>query len=126
MTYQDKLPVIILWAARILGSLIVLFFLFFLTAHIFGEDESGEGFRNVKDVITFIIFPISSVVGLSLALKWEGLGGLITTVGMVSLLVLRPDLLHAPFVMAPIIPGILFILYWYKTKKRTIQTTNAA
>ena len=117
MKDKRKITTIIHWAARISGSMILIFITFFVVAHIFGEEESGNGFRNTKEVIIFLFFPISTVIGLSLALKWEGIGGAITTVGMIGLFILRPDLLKSIFMMIPIIPGILYINYWLMTKK---------
>jgi len=119
MTDQNKIVTIILWIARITGTLILAFILFFLLAHIFGENESGNGFQNTNEVISFLFFPISTLIGLSLALKWEGIGGIITIIGMIGLFVVRPDLLNNTFglnMMFPIIPGILYTLYWYLTK----------
>ena len=118
MKKEIKTITFIRWTARILGSLILLFILFFLFAHLFGEEESGEGFRNTQEVIMFLFFPISTFLGLSLALKWEGLGGIITTLGIIGLFVLRPDLIpKGLYIAAPIVPGILYIMYWLMTKK---------
>ena len=104
MTDKIKIKAIVRWVARILGSLILAFVLFFLLAQIFGEDESGNGFQNTKEVISFLFFPISTLIGLSLAFKWEGLGGIITIVGMTGLFVIRPDLLNSIYMTIPIIP----------------------
>ncbi len=103
---------IVRWTARISGSLILAFILFMLAANVFGQDQSGGGLNTTRDIITFICFPISTVIGLSLALKWEGTGGLITIFGMIGLILLRPDLLTAILVLVPIVPGFLYALYW--------------
>lgn len=113
---NQRLTTIILWIARILGSIIIAFVLFFLIAHVFGNNESGEGFRDSKEIITFILFPIGTLIGLVIAWKWEGLGGLITTVSMIGLLILRPELWDSFFIVIPIIPGFLFIIYWFISK----------
>lgn len=113
---NQRLTTIILWIARILGSIIIAFVLFFLIAHVFGNNESGEGFRDSKEIITFLLFPIGTVIGLAIAWKWEGLGGLITTVSMIGLLILRPELWDSFFIVIPIIPGFLFIIYWFISK----------
>ena len=102
------------WVARIWGSLIVVFILFFLTMEAFGSESTAPGFLNYREIVTFIFFPMSTVIGLVIALKWEGLGGLIATVGIVMLFVLRPDLLVAfIFVAGRSPPGILYLIYWY-------------
>jgi hypothetical protein len=118
MTSQKKINLVVLWSARILGSLILAFVLFFLLAHIFGEEEAGNGFQNTQEVITFLFFPFSLVIGLSLAFKWEGLGGIITLVGMIGLFVLRPDLLRNFYMLIFIIPGILYTLYWLMNRDK--------
>lgn len=118
MTKQKRSHLIVLWSARVFGSLILAFLLFFLLAHIFGEGEVGNGFRNTREVITFLFFPISIVIGLSIAFKWEGLGGIITILGMTGLFVLRPDLLKAIFIMIPLIPGVLYVSYWLMNKTK--------
>lgn len=84
---------ILLWTARITGSIILAFLLFFVLAHLFGTDESDNGFSSTEEILTFICFPISTIAGLSTAYKWPGLGGLITVIGCIGLFVLRSDLL---------------------------------
>ena len=123
MKDQNKTATVIRWTARILGSLFLAFVLFFLIAYTFGSDESGEGFRSTGEFITFLFFPISTVIGLGLAWKWEGLGGFITVSGMVGLFSMRPDLLASPYMLVPAIPGILYGIYWQMT--RTRHTTPA-
>ncbi len=118
MKNQRKSANIIRWIARIWGSLILAFLLFFLLLHIFGNDESGEGFRSATEIITFICFPISAIVGLGLAWKWEGLGGLITVLGMIIFGILRPEMIINIFTIAILIPGLLFIIYWFLLKKQ--------
>ncbi len=125
MKTQKKTANTIRWIARIWGSLILAFVLFFVLAHIFGNEESGGGFRNTGEVITFIFFPISSVIGLSIALKWEGLGGLITIGGIIGLFIMRFDLISNLYFIAGIAPpGILYIFYWYLSKGQSGTTSD--
>lgn len=122
MADKIKIATIIRWIARIFGSLILAFFLFFIFAHIFGDDESGNGFQNSKEVISFLFIPISILIGLTLAFKWEGLGGIITIAGMIGFFIVRPDLLNNLFMAIPGIPGILYLVYWLMTKgKKSAQ-----
>ncbi|MDP1623204.1 MAG: hypothetical protein Q8M08_12795 [Bacteroidales bacterium] len=109
---------IIRWIARIWGTSILAFILFFLFAHIFGTEEGDNGFKN--NSISFIFFPVSSIIGLAIALKWEGLGGLITTIGIIGFFILRFDLISDPFyICGPTPPGILYLGYWYLSKGQT-------
>jgi len=124
MKNQSRIVTVIRWIARIWGTFILAFVLFFVVALILGGDESGDGLFDTKEVITFIFFPVSTVIGLSIALKWEGLGGLITTLGMIGLLLMRIDLLsNAYFIVGIAPPGILYIVYWYVTKRQA-QSNN--
>jgi len=115
MKNQKKTINIIRWIARIWGTSILAFVLFFLFANIFGTEGGGNGFNN--NSISFIFFPISSIIGLAIALKWEGLGGLIATVGIIVFFILRSDLISDPFFICGIAPpGVLYLVYWYLSK----------
>ena len=57
---------------------------------------------------------------MNLGLKWEGLGGLITTIGIIGLFIMRFDLISNPYLMAGITPpAILYLVYWFLTNKPT-------
>ena len=47
---------LILWIARVWGTLILAFVLVFMVSGIFGTD-AGEGLRDAREVMTFILFP---------------------------------------------------------------------
>lgn len=120
MKNQKKTANIIRWIARIWGTSILAFVLFLLFTHIFGTEEGDNGFNNTRELISFIFFPCSIIIGLAIAMKWDGLGGLITTIGMIGLFITRFDLISDPFFICGITPtGILFIVYWYLSKGQT-------
>ena len=104
---------VILWTARVIDSVLLVFVLIFLMAHIFGKDESGEGFSNSGEIIQFICFPVGLVAGLLIAWRWEGVGGLVSTLSMTTLFVMRSELVGNPYMIIMIIPGLLFLLYWF-------------
>lgn len=124
MAYKEKRANIIRWIARIWGTLILAFVLFFLIADLIGGAENGGGL-NKDEVLSFIFFPMSTLLGLAIALKWEGLGGLIATLGIAGLFIVRFDLI-SDFVfiggVAP--PGILYLIYWFSTKESS-KTPNS-
>jgi hypothetical protein len=76
------------------------------------------------------LFGLLSVLGLGVAWRWEGLGGAITVV--FNLAALPVLLIHWPitqdfprYLVAPYgtwmiiaIPGILFLMCWWRSKKR--------
>lgn len=136
---MKNLTKIILWIARIWGGLILAFILFMVLAHIIGsitgEEPKGEGFRNIWEVIAFSCFFII-VLGLALAYKWEGLGGLISCLGLVimftALQISTPEInmslsdfvkQASIFIFFIFPPGLLYLIYWYNTKRKS-KTLN--
>lgn len=118
MKNKEKKANIIRWIARIWGSLILAFVIFFVLAYLFGDEGLGLDNLNNRDIITFICFPVSSLIGLSIALKNEKIGGFITTIGIIGLLIVRSDLITNLYIMIGIVPpGILYLVYWFLTKK---------
>lgn len=112
MNDQPAVASIIQWIARISGSLIWLFLLFMLGGHLFGTEGFGS-FRSTGEVLTFLFFPVTVMLGLIIAWKWDGPGGLIATIGMMGLFALRPELLSEIHMIGMAIPGLLFLLYWF-------------
>ncbi len=107
---------IILWSARILGTLALGFLLFITFAEVFNSEEKGLGLVATKDKLSFIFFPLSTIIGLLLAYKFKGLGGMITVGGMICLHIVRPDLASNLLISVLAIPGLLYIIYsvWSK------------
>jgi hypothetical protein len=117
MKNQSKIANIIRWIARIWGTSILIFVLFFVLADIFGTEKSG-GIRGVKEAIS-AISGIIAIIGLAIALKWEGLGGLLIILGLTGLFFVRFDLISNPYIIGGIAhPGILYLVYRYLTKEQ--------
>lgn len=120
---------IILWTARIWGSLSLAFLLFMVGAHVIGAltgAEDGFGFTSTSEMVTFFLFfPVGTMIGLSIALKWPGLGGLITIGGMIGFHIIRPDLFLHPMIDGLAAPGLLYLIYWYLSRgqKETKEAT---
>jgi len=120
MKNKKSIANIIRWIARIWGTLSLIFILFFVIAHIIGSiTEKGEGLGQLS--ISFVFFPLSIILGLSLALKWEGLGGLITIAGIIGFHIIRPDLIFDLMIDGLAAPGLFYILYWFLSRGE-IQT----
>ena len=130
----------VLWAARIWGGLILAFVLIFLVAEIIGAisgKSNGRGFSSAQEVFAFICFPIGTIVGLTLAYKWEGLGGLIASLGLIFMLVILTFFMPRPehvsltdfikhfsiFIFFIFPPGLLYLTYWILVKK-SHKTSN--
>jgi hypothetical protein len=83
------------------------------------------------------LFALLSVLGLGVAWRWEGLGGVITVVfnlaGLPVLLVHWPIAHDFPrYLVAPYgvwmmiaIPGILYLMCWWVSKRKVIPQHGA-
>jgi hypothetical protein len=108
---KNRILTIVLWIARIWGTISAAFLLFMVGAHIVGE---GIGtFNSLSEIVQFLLFPCGVCEGLIIAWKWEGLGGFITTGSIITLYVLRPDLISAVFITVLAAPGLLFLIHWF-------------
>ena len=106
----NKTLYLIKWLAKITGTIVLAFLLFFIVAHLVGAEENRAGFREVADMLTFILFPVCPVVGLLIAYKWNFAGGLISTGAMLVLFLMRPDLWHGVYVVLSGVPGLLYLI----------------
>jgi hypothetical protein len=123
------------WIARIWGSLIIALTLFILIGYVWNWITTGkmdphaiENYPPIENLPP--LFELFSVLGLGVAWRWEGLGGAISLA--FSLATLPVLLIHWPithnfprYLVAPYgvwlviaIPGILFLMCWWKSKKR--------
>lgn len=116
MRNQKYIRKSILWMARIWGSLIIVFIMVFLIAHILEKEPSGEGISGTKELITFICFPILTIIGLLLAYKREGLGGLVASLALITAMSLN-SIIDLKFVFLIFPPGVLYLVYWYLNRK---------
>ena len=108
MDYQRTISRTILWIARISGTLVLAGLLFLLLGHFFKEPSLGTAY----------ILPFLIVIGLGLALKWEGLGGLIATLSNVIGFVQNPNLIDNPPSIIMAVPGLLYLTYWLLERQR--------
>jgi hypothetical protein len=128
MKSKKRIATIIRLIARIWSSLFLLFLLFMVGAHVidalFGPEGTGDGgFRSTGEMLTFYLcFPVGTMIGLAIAWKWEGLGGLITVGGFIGLFIMRPNLISNPYMVGMGICGLLFLVYWVLTRGPQLET----
>jgi uncharacterized membrane protein len=123
------------WTARITGTLLVLFTLAFGIANfIDGLSRNNESHSAPFSALILIIFFIWAIAlaGLVLALRKEGLGGLISLAGFAMMYILNLFNKAAPnregviFVFLIFsIPSLLYLYYWWKTKDIFQNQDNA-
>ena len=112
---------ILLWTARIWGVISLAFLIFMVGAHVIGAfSESGEGFifESNQELFSFLLFPVITMFGIVLAFNWKGLGGIITTLGIIGFHFLRPDLIFDPMIDGLAVPGFLFLMYWFLSRNK--------
>jgi len=129
------------WIARIWGTLIVAFALLILIGYAWNWVTTGKADPHAVEDYPPIenlppLFGLLSVLGLGVAWRWEGLGGAITVVFRLAalpvLLIHRPITHDFPRYLAPYgtwmiiaIPGILFLVCWWRSRKRAIPNDSA-
>jgi len=115
------------WIARIWGTAIITFALLMLIGYAWNWVTTGkadpyaiEDYPPIENLI-----PITlglSVLGLGIAWRWEGLGGVITIVFQLATLAVHHLLLSPrpyPYPLTIIIatPGILFLVYRWRSRR---------
>jgi len=123
MKNKKQIAKIIRLIARIWGSLLLLFVLIMvggeLVKHLSGEPQFF--IDSASDLFGVLFFPVFCI-GLGIAYKWEGLGGLIIIGAIIITQIvdgrLTLDLLTALFAAS----GLLFLVYWVLA--RNLKETN--
>lgn len=111
---NPKQKIILRWMARIYGSLILAFLLFFVLVHLFGNDESGAGFLSTKEIIAFTCFPIGAILGLGAAWKWPRWGGIGVLLAMAVFYIVMPEMLTNLYTGGVVLAGVLYVVSGFK------------
>jgi len=136
----DRATKWIRWTARIWGFAIMGFALLMPLGYAWHWVTTGvpippvgEFNPPIEDLLPIFIF--LSALGLGIAWRWERLGGTITIVFQLaahSLALIHPSTHDfppsaAPYLVSMIIttPGVLFLVCWWRSKKRVIPQHGA-
>jgi hypothetical protein len=95
------------WVARIAGTLLFLFFLAFF----FGEGPPNVFRATARENVLFLGMA-ALFVGLVLAWKWEGWGGLLSIAGFMLMVILEPNHLGMPALRPPAVVGMAHLVCW--------------
>lgn len=98
------------WIARILSGLIVLFFGFFLVAHLLGDQGQASRPLVWGDYVILATLVVS-LVALMLAWRWEFAGAIIALVAILACAVVNWRILVSPGLLIPI-TSFLYLLSW--------------
>jgi hypothetical protein len=116
---------IIRWTARIIGTLMVAFTLFIGIGQMLDSyNKQGVSASDTFDtflIITFTFWGIG-LAGLILALWKEGLGGIVSLISFIIFIFLvginpNPDASFSNVLLIYLIPSILYLWYWWLTRK---------
>ena len=107
--------------ARILSVLIIIFTLIMAVGHLVAPDPYEVDYPPIENLLPALM--VLSVLGLGIAWRWEGVGGAINLVFFLATIILdwviRGELIPLggllPLSVA-IIPGILFLIVWWRTR----------
>jgi hypothetical protein len=99
------------WTARILGTLMFLLFLAFF----FGEGPPDLSRLTSTERLQFLCITVL-FLGLVIAWKWEGLGGLITVAGFAFLVAINANHLRMWALCVPAIVGAMHIASWARLR----------
>jgi len=109
-----KSMLVLRWAARIWGSLLLLFLLIMVGAEIVGTLRGlNELSFDQGELLPFLFFPILHMLGLGLAWFREGLGALIIFLSLAGFLLTIGEMESFTFVIFFAVSGLLYLLYWY-------------
>ena len=137
----DRATKWIRWIARIWSSPIIVYALIMLTGYAWNLVTIGkadpytvEGYPLIEALPPILMF--LSVLGLGIAWRWERLGGAITLVfifAVLLLLLIQRPITHdfyrsaIPYLMSMVIaiPGILFLVCWWRSRRVPILQSGA-
>ena len=105
------------WTARIIGILSMAVFLVFFVA-----DCVHKGRIPVEsDRIFMTVFLLLVFIGLSIAWKWEGIGGATALAGLIGYNIVAPTTVASAGTLAVTalygVPALLFLYCWFRSGK---------
>jgi hypothetical protein len=110
------------WGARALSGLLLLFWGFFLIAHLFGEEGHATRPLVWNDYLVLSAL-LASLAGLALAWKWERAGAAVTLAAVAVCAAVNWKVLIFPGALIPV-AAVLHLLSW--RARRSSQHANAA
>ncbi len=105
---------VILWGARSLSVLIILFWGYFILGHLLGDAGSPSRPLTTADYLGITALVVS-LVGLAVAWKWELAGSLLTFGAVLIGALVNWRVLIFPGTLIPI-TALLFLLVWWRNR----------
>lgn len=114
---------VVRWSARVTSGLVVLFFGFFLVAHVFGDQGSASRALTWSDYVILATLVVS-LAGLLFAWKWEFAGGVIALIAITVCAVVNWRVLVFPGALIPISAVLYLITWWIRHASRNSYDTS--
>ncbi|KPL00500.1 MAG: hypothetical protein AMJ91_04435 [candidate division Zixibacteria bacterium SM23_73_3] len=118
---------VIRWIARILSIISIAFILLMVVPQLFCPQETNP--LTLGEIVGLFFFPFGVFIGLIIAWKWEGLGGMIAVGSVicfhVTMLISGGSLDINPFIEGTAVPGLLFLICWLLSRDR-LETKEAS
>jgi hypothetical protein len=111
----------LLWTARIIGTLMVAFTLFFAIGSFFEKpNKAGPGLDNYTKIV-FVVWGLG-LAGLILALWKEGLGGKVSLLfffifNVLAIVNPNPESRYSIILLLFMLPSILYLIWWKEENK---------
>lgn len=109
---------ILRWSARVLSGIIVLFWGFFLLAHLFGDAGSPSRPLIWADYLMLAAIVVA-VIGLAVAWKWELPGAIVTLIAFGIVAAVNWRVVIFPGTLIPIVALLFLASWWIHRSPRT-------
>jgi hypothetical protein len=123
---KNRTVTIIRLIARILSIISIAFILIMVVPHLFFPQQSKP--PTFGEIVGLFFFPFGVFIGLIVAWKSEGPGGMIAIGSVicfhVTMLITGGSLDLNPFIEGLAVPGLLFLIWWFLSRGR-LETKEA-
>ena len=105
------------WSARLLSGLILLFWGFFLVAHLLDDEGSPSRPLNATDY-AIVASIVAALAGLALAWRWELAGAVTALLAIVVCAALNWKVLVFPGTLIPVTAALFLAAWWISHRRR--------
>jgi hypothetical protein len=104
------------WCARLLSGLLLLFWGFFLAAHLLGDEGRPSRPMTAADC-AIVASLVAALAGLAVSWRWELAGAVTTLLAIVVCAALNWKVLVFPGTLIPV-AALLFLTAWWISHRR--------
>jgi len=110
---MNKAAIIVRWIARTLSVLILLFWGYFIVAHLFGT--AAQSSRPIAGDSGLFSMVLLWFVGLAIAWRWELIGATVTLAAVLVAALINPGAVGGLGILPPI-NALLFLFCWWMAR----------